>query len=625
MRKILLFLGFVLLVWTSFAKKVKTTILSPKGVTTEVYAGFVPSQDAVKPLEQSQSGSQTKAVYLLESGKYHFISKGYGYLSLKKNFVVSDKALTLNGDPGKKEERGYQQNILTSAYPDEVNQRCLNVDNLLKLFPKVLSTPGFRNGKSPVEHTTQLEMEEFLSALDSKNDNMYTFDAGLSTWEMKIVLAVFSTLDLRGLTLEQAGAKIANDTRPTIFLHAEIHGNENSPGEAALSMCAELCGTYGKKILDKVNIIIMPRVNPDGTKAWIRGTSVMHDLNRDNLLVKNPEVKATHKVFNAFKPHLVIDMHEYSVRNYADEEGFLDDAGITIGGNQNNSLSFNEFQKGMMRYVEKRGEDVGLRYWEYTQPGYSDQSPLHASHYFSLRSSASFLVETPNYRCQRSSSFKRRVYTHFFAVHALIEFAIENSRAIVDMCNKDREHIISDRGDFVLRHGQNSEAYTYKRKVFSLVDGTHLRDTLFSVRYYEVPLLKRHRAKSYVIPCSAKNIERILEIARYNGISYELLPKGTRMKLRQYAQNPKWKPAVQPKAKPGEKQKFVADDTHRCLLLEAQETIFEDGAYIFSTAQPSAIVLMFLMEPDVIKTDVNPITLSQADILSLDELYREEF
>ncbi|MBQ0081034.1 MAG: hypothetical protein KBS95_05755 [Alistipes sp.] len=625
MRKTTILFGLLLLAWAVSANGIKTTLFSPKGVNTEVYAGFAPSNNALKPIFETQNGSQTQRVYNLEPGNYHFLSKGYGYLSLKKNFVVTKKPLKINADPGRKEEKGYQQSILTSAYTDQVIEKCLCVENLQKLFPKVLTSPGFRAGKSPVEHTTQREMEDFLLKLNASNERMYLYDAGYSTEGMKIPLVVFSTSNLKGLSLEQAGECLSKEHRPMVFLHAEIHGNENSPGEAALSMCAQLCATYGKQILDKVNVIIMPRVNPDGTKAWIRGTSVMHDLNRDNLLVKNPEVKATHRVYNAFQPHLVIDMHEYSVRNYADEEGFLDDAGITIGGNQNNSHNFNELQKEMMHYVEKRGVDVGLRYWEYTQAGYSDQSPLHASHYFSLRSSASFLVETPNYRCQRSSSFKRRVFTHFYAVHALIEYAINNTEKLLSMCNSDKEYIIKDRSKFVLRHGQNKEAYTYSRTIFSLVDGSKLKDTLYSVRYYEVPLIVRERPKAYVIPATTKNIERILEIAQYNGIKYTLLPNGSEMTLRQYAQNPKWKPAVQPIVKPGEKAKFVYDDTHRCLMLEKQKTIFEKGAYLFPVSQPSAIVLMFLMEPDVIKTDVNPITLVQAGLLDLDELYREEF
>ena len=59
---------------------------------------------------------------------------------------------------------------------------------------------------------------------------------------------------------------------------------------------------------------------------------------------------------------------------------FLDDAGITVSGNQNNTRDLNELMKKMMRYVESTGAKEGLRYWEYTQGGYSDQAPLHASH-----------------------------------------------------------------------------------------------------------------------------------------------------------------------------------------------------------------------------------------------------
>jgi len=44
-----------------------------------------------------------------------------------------------------------------------------------------------------------------------------------------------------------------------------------------------------------------------------------------------------------------------------------------------------------------------------------------------------------------------------------------------------------------------------------------------------------------------------------------------------------------------------------------------------TVAQPGAIVLMFLMEPDVIKTDRYPITLVQEGLLGLEDLYRLDY
>lgn len=603
---------------TAFCQTHNTTISAPSEVSVSVFQGFAESTEEIMPACRKENGGTVRYEYDLKPGLYHFISGGYGYLSLKKNFTVGNRPVSLNANPGRRGEKGYQQTAMTYAYTDEVIEKCLGIDRLRKYYPKVMTTPGFDSGKPVGEYTTQREMEEYLARLDSGNPNMYTYTAGYSTLERRIPLAVFTCVDIKGMTMEEAGRAISSDARPTIFLHAQIHGHESSPGEGALAVCAELCGKYGTEVLPHVNVIVLPRINCDGAQIWMRGTTVCKDMNRDNLMVCNPEVKAAHNVYNLFSPAVVVDMHEASVRNYSDTEGYLEDAGITVGGNQNNSLQFNELQKEMMRYVERKGSEIGLRYWEYTQAGYSDQSPLHASHYYALRSSATFLVETTSRICQKRTSFARRVFTQFFAVRALIEYTIANSGKVTGTCRADREYITSDRSPFILRHGQNSEAYTYSRTIFNLTDGSVKQDTMFAVRFYEIPLVTRSRPSAYVIPKDARNIGRILEIARYNGISYEELPAGTEMTLRQYTQNPKWHPAVQ------HTDKFVPDSVEKCALIEPQKTVFNHGAYIFRTAQPNAIVLMFLMEPDVIKTDTNPITLIQADLLGVDELYRME-
>ena len=617
MKKILIPV-LLILCHAASAQTFRTTVTAPVSVSMSVFGGFADSTVVITPVSKTVNGSTATYVFNLENGNYHFVSSGYDFNTLKKNFLVKGKPQKINADPGRMSEKGYQNKETVYAYTDELNATGLSVTELSKRFPKVLSTPAFNPAKPVQEHTTQREMEEYLDKLDKSSPTMYTFTAGFSTKGRMLPFAVFTTTDLSGMSLEQAGAAVRTNGKPTVFLHAEIHGNEASPGEAALSMCAELCGSYGARVLPHVNVMVIPRVNCDGIREWTRGTSIASDMNRDNLLAKNPEIKATHKVYNQFLPDIVIDMHEYGVRpNYRSTSGYLDDAGITVGGNQNNSPALNSLQIEMMRYVEKTGLESGLRYWEYTQRGYSDQSPLHASHYYALRGSANFLIESPNGYSDKKTSFPRRVFTQFFAAHALIQYAIDNASILMSTCKADREYVtaagtkLDGTNPIVLKHGQNEEAYTYPRSIFSFIDGKHLRDTTSSVRYYEVPAITRPRPAAYVIPKDVAKISRILEIMELNGITFSELPAGTKMSLRQYAQNPKWK-------------QEDAYNCEKCAMLEPQETVFENGAYIFKTAQPSGIVLSLLMEPDVIMTDRFPITLVQANILELSNLYRAD-
>ncbi|MFB8733633.1 M14 family zinc carboxypeptidase [Bacillus sp. SL00103] len=49
--------------------------------------------------------------------------------------------------------------------------------------------------------------------------------------------------------------------KPTIWLQAQIHGNEPASGESALVIAKRLAGEQGERILNHVNIIIVPRIN----------------------------------------------------------------------------------------------------------------------------------------------------------------------------------------------------------------------------------------------------------------------------------------------------------------------------------------------------------------------------
>lgn len=612
MKKALLFLVLLMLGTDAFSEKCRVTLKAPADVTVRVYREFGDTVSVGDPVLEKKTlfGGKVKRVFELEEGKYHFVASGEGYYTLQKNFLAV-KGRRVDADPGRKGSAGYAPEKVY-ALTDETFANAMDLKALSRKYPWALRTPGMNRKKPFQEHTTQEEIESFLVKMDRKRDDMYLFKVGQTTLGKDLFLAVFSKTDLRGKSLEEAGAALVGNGRPTVYLHAQIHGNEPSPCDGALAMAAALHGRYGRKVLPNVNVIILPRVNGDGAQAWTRGTSVAPDMNRDNLLCANPEVKATHRVYNLFLPDVVVDMHEYGTwRNVTRDDGFLDDAGITVSGNQNNTAELNDLMKEMMRHVESAGAEEGLRYWEYTQGGYSDQAPLHASHYYALRGSTNFLVETPNASVDRRATFGRRVMTHFFAAKALIDFTIANSERLRATVAADREATVACGRDgsnpLILKHGQNEEAYRYSRKFFEFEKGAVLCDSLFSVRYYEVPLVERDRPAAYLIPKDVAEAERILEIMSLNGIAWAEIPAGTELSLRAYL--------------PGEE----GDKYHLDILAPEQFWQFSEGAYVFHMDQPSAHVLAMLMEPDFCKTDKYPISLVQAGLLQREEVFRQEF
>jgi len=101
--------------------------------------------------------------------------------------------------------------------------------------------------------------------------------------------------------------------RPTVLLIGQQHGDEPASGEALLVVARELSQGLLEPLLDRINVIVVPRANPDGTEAGQRVTSNGVDMNRDHLLLNTPEAQALAILARNYRPIAVIDAHEYTV------------------------------------------------------------------------------------------------------------------------------------------------------------------------------------------------------------------------------------------------------------------------------------------------------------------------
>ena len=120
-----------------------------------------------------------------------------------------------------------------------------------------------------------------------------------------------------GLVLTRASgtepADLAASKRPTVVLVGQQHGNEPAGSEALLVISRELAQGLLAPLLDRINVVVVPRANPDGAEANKRVTANGVDMNRDHLLLNTPEARALARLVSDFRPVLVVDAHEYTV------------------------------------------------------------------------------------------------------------------------------------------------------------------------------------------------------------------------------------------------------------------------------------------------------------------------
>lgn len=169
-------------------------------------------------------------------------------------------------------------------------------------------TPGLADGRR--SFTTNAEAAQWLrniAAAPGRATRAAVLDIGTSQRGTPLqALVVTRAAGTDVAALDASG-------RPTVLLIGQQHGDEPAGGEALLVVARELSQGLLEPLLDRINVIVVPRANPDGTEAGQRVTSNGVDMNRDHLLLNTPEAQALAILARNYRPIAVIDAHEYTV------------------------------------------------------------------------------------------------------------------------------------------------------------------------------------------------------------------------------------------------------------------------------------------------------------------------
>ncbi|WP_239384165.1 M14 family metallopeptidase, partial [Delftia tsuruhatensis] len=104
-----------------------------------------------------------------------------------------------------------------------------------------------------------------------------------------------------------------NDSRrPTVLLVAGQHGDEPAGTEALLIMARELApGGLLEPLLQQINVVLVPRANPDAMEAGTRNAADGTDIGQDHLLLNTPETRALATLARDYRPVAVVDLREF--------------------------------------------------------------------------------------------------------------------------------------------------------------------------------------------------------------------------------------------------------------------------------------------------------------------------
>ncbi len=204
---------------------------------------------------------------------------------------------------------------------------------------------GYEIGTQFSRHADVVDYFEHVA----KNSPMVTFDTYGKTNERRpLTYAIVSTAEnlanietIRTNNLKNIGMESGNANPQTaiVWLSFNVHGNEASSTEAAMSTLYQLI-TEKQSWLQNTVVIIDPCVNPDGrdryanwynqvkatpyntaqiatehNEPWPGGrpNHYLFDLNRDWAWATQVETRQRLKIYNKWMPHVHVDFHEQGI------------------------------------------------------------------------------------------------------------------------------------------------------------------------------------------------------------------------------------------------------------------------------------------------------------------------
>ena len=93
-----------------------------------------------------------------------------------------------------------------------------------------------------------------------------------------------------------------------VLMWSQMHGNESTTTKSLFDLLRFL--NTNPEWLDKLQLSIIPILNPDGAKAYTRSNANQVDLNRDAIDLSQIESRVLREEFNRFPPDYAFNLHD---------------------------------------------------------------------------------------------------------------------------------------------------------------------------------------------------------------------------------------------------------------------------------------------------------------------------
>lgn len=453
-------------------------------------------------------------------------------------------------------------------------------------------TPAFQ--KKDRSFTTQEEMMSFLHDIATTGTHVQMEIIGYSLENREIPMLLFAT--------NEEGSK-EFQAKPTVWLQAMVHGSEPAAGESTLVMAHELAhGSLGD-VLEHINVVIIPRINPDSAYYFDRNSTTNLNGNRDYIQLEMIEIQILHKVYNRFTPEVVIDAHEYGAMpqyKKMGEEGGLkaEDVLLLAGNNVNIPESIRTkadewFIEEAFAALNQKGY-VCDEYYLVTKPNRDKPRVIEGGldggtgrNAFALKPSFSILVETLGITIGRES-FLRRVDCQVTAHASIMRTCAAKASQIKHVITVAKQEITNRAGEeFVVLESKQTEEQGKTVQAVDIASGERIE---VDVDYYSstnaIPIVMRKRPIAYILPPA---FSHLVEKIKLLGAHVEQISTGVELNVECYT-------VVERNIS----QLGDRPLSHLHTSISEVTRYFPPGSYVIKGAQQAAYLISLALEPESI-------------------------
>jgi hypothetical protein len=398
--------------------------------------------------------------------------------------------------------------------------------------------------KSPLEQknftepTNYTELSAFVKQLDEKSPLLQVETIGKTVEGRNIYALKFSK------------GKFGDDkTKTRVLIFAQQHGNEQSGKEGALLLASELIKPENSYLLDKLDFALIPQINADGAEQNKRRNGHDADLNRNHLILEEPEVIALHHFFDQYLFEVTMDVHEYAP--YFSERwkkfGYRCNSDELIGVNTNcnispqiRNFSNSTFVPFYSEYLTKNKFSNSI----YAPGGPPEIDYIRHSTFdindgrqsFGIQNTFSLIQEGLNGEDVFKDRIERRAKGQMTGMKAVLEFAYQQAKQLKEMVASQRKQLLEEKpgAAYAIQMDHFKTGKQHPLPVYSYSTGN---DSVIMVKDYR-PLVKSildiKRPVGYLVP---KNQTELIDWSKRHELTVDNVPSLKKFKIEQYQVN----------------------------------------------------------------------------------------